>query len=136
MPTALEPGVGLHAIMGIFGLTKKTLAEVPVPGETSLTLPVGKISVRYVEDRENRTTDIRERRNPWKGPGSAFTFRIEADGQEVAVKKPRADLTGSKTKTIHQDLGSFELSGTGEVKVITEHTLGENVYNPRLVFRQ
>ncbi|OJU94484.1 MAG: hypothetical protein BGO23_03525 [Solirubrobacterales bacterium 67-14] len=79
---------------------------------------------------------MRERNNPWHGPGSAFTFRFEVDGQAVEFKEPRANLTGSRTKTIHQELGWFELPGTCEVNVVTEHTPTENVHNSRLIFRQ
>ncbi len=120
--------------MSPFGIGAKQVASVELPGEASVELPDGKVKVRYVEDREGRSTEHGS--TGWRGPDESLAVTIHVDGREVPIKKPRMIGEGAGRGTIHKDLGSLELEGPARCQVRTQMAVDPGAHiNPRIVFR-
>ena len=117
----------------MFGFGKKEIGQVPVPGEGTLSLPSGKVEIRYVEDRDGRSVGT-DGGTSWRGPGKDLEVRVTGpDGQALEIKKPLMIQEGSG-RTIHKKLGTVEVPAAGEYVVAASMTPGEQS-SPRIVAR-
>jgi hypothetical protein len=116
----------------VFGFGKKEIGQVPVPGEGKLTLPAGKVELRYVEEREGR--QVSEGRT-WPGPGKDLEVTVTSTaGEPLEIKKPLMIQEGSG-RTIHKKLGTVVVPADGDYVVSASMTLGESHSSPRIVAR-
>ena len=117
----------------MFGFGKKEIGQVPVPGEGTLTLPSGKVEIRYVEDREGRGVGT-DGGSSWAGPGKDLDVKVTTPGgEQLEIKKPLMIQEGSGT-TIHKKLGTVEVPSDGDYLVSASMTLGDQS-SPRIVAR-
>lgn len=114
--------------------------KVPVPGEDTLLLPAGKVTVRYEEDREGRDSRAGHGR-PFPGaPGELVVTITPPGGEPIALERISRVQRGMGGGTIHQTLGSVELPSQGECAVSAQ-TPGlsaereAQMYNARLSLR-
>jgi hypothetical protein len=120
--------------VSFLGFGKDEIGIVGVPGEQTLSLPAGKIEVRYVEDRKRRSVGTDGGRR-WHGPEPDLTVSVTPiGGAPLAIKPPRMISEGSG-RTIHRKLGDVELPAEAECTVVAAMTVTEQQFSPRIVLR-
>ena len=120
--------------MGFLGLGKDELGAVPVPGEQTLSLPAGKVELRYVEDREGRSVDSDGGRR-WRGPEDDLTVTVTPAGGTPLEIRPSRMIREGSGRTIHRKIGDVELPAEAECTVATAMTVTDHQFSPRIVFR-
>jgi hypothetical protein len=118
--------------VGFLGFGKKEIGRVDIPGEETLTLPAGKVDLRYVENREGRELDDAF----WRGPADDLEIRVTpmAGGGALEVRRPRGNQEGAGL-TIHRKVGILEVPAAGEYVVAASMTVGDEHQVPRIVAR-
>lgn len=108
---------------------------MPIGGEEhAVELPAGKVKLRYVEDREGRSTEHGS--TQWSGPEKDLAVIVLLDGDEVAIKKPRMIGEGAGGGSIYKELGSIQIEHPAGCAVEATMTVDPNLHlNPRIVFR-
>ena len=120
--------------MGFLGMGKDQIGVVPVPGELVLTLPAGKIELRYVEDRKRRSVGTDGGRS-WRGPEADLTVTVTpVGGSALAVSPPRLISEGSG-RTIYRKVGDVELPVPTECTIVVGMTVTDLHFAPRIVVR-
>jgi len=118
------------------GLLKKSVGSVPVPGEATVTLTAGRLTINYDEARHGRSTgvDVSEKKR-WPGlPGDmVVSVRPAAGGAELAIV-PRADTSEYATlKRIGSKIGTVQIPADGDyVVTIAPFTTKRELFDPRV----
>jgi hypothetical protein len=80
----------------LFGFGAKEIGRVSIPGEETITLPAGKVKVRYEEDREGRAVSNDGGRR-WAGPQESLDVSIvpAGGGEPLSIRQPRMISEGA-----------------------------------------
>lgn len=121
------------------GLFKKVVAEAPVPGETTVTLPAGKVTISYDEQRMGRDVDEPSRGKEWYGvpAGVEITITPAAGGAALAVDGGFGTSEYSTLKRIGSRYGKVQVPAAGEyvVRVAPPTPGGRELYDPTFKFK-
>jgi copper chaperone CopZ len=116
------------------GLFKKVIGEVPVPGEATVTLPAGKITVNYDEKRMGREADEQTGSNPWLGlpEGLAMTITPAGGGGALTIDSGFGSADFATLKRIGSRFGKVEVPAAGDyvVQVAPVPPSGRELYDP------
>ena len=120
--------------MSFLGFGKDEVGIVPVPGEQAVSLPAGKVELRYVEDRKRRSVGTDGGR-AWRGPAPDLAVTVTPDGGALLAITPPRMISEGSGRTIHRTLGSIELPAATECTVAASMTVTEEHFSPRVVLR-
>jgi hypothetical protein len=112
------------------GLFKKKLGESPVPGTGTISLPAGKVIVRYEEDRKGRSAE-----DGWPGIPDALEITLQpaGGGAAVPIKRGIGSSDYSTLKVIGSKFGSVEIPAAGDYTVtVAPFTAPRELFNPRI----
>jgi hypothetical protein len=118
------------------GLFKKVVAEVPVPGEATVTLAAGKVTINYDEQRMGRDVDEPSRGKEWYGvPGGVeVTITPAAGGAPLTIDGGFGSSDYSTLKRIGSRYGKVQVPAAGEyvVRVAPPEPGGRELYEPTI----
>ena len=104
------------------GLFKKVVGEVPVPGEATVTLPAGKVTINYDEKRMGRDADEGSGKSLWLGlpAGLSMTITPAAGGAALTIDSGFGSTDYATLKRIGSRFGKTEVPTAGEYVVSVE----------------
>jgi hypothetical protein len=126
-----------RASLTAMGLFKKRLGESPVPGEGTVSLPAGKVTINYEEERKGRSVGD-DASKPWPGlPGGlVITVRAATGGEELSIDRSRGIQEYSGLKTIGSKYGYVQVPAAGEYTfTVAPFTAERELYGPHLMFK-
>jgi hypothetical protein len=118
------------------GLFKKVIGEVRVPGEATVTLPAGKVTISYDEKRMGREADESTGSNPWLGlpAGLSMTITPAGGGGALTIDSGFGSSDFATLKRIGSRFGKVEVPTAGEyvVSVAPVPPSGRELYDPTI----
>jgi hypothetical protein len=115
------------------GLFKKKLGDSPVPGTGTVSLPAGKVIIRYEEDRKGRSAE-----DSWPGIPDGFELTIQpaTGGAAIPVKRGMGSSDYSTVKAIGSKYGSVEIPAAGDYTVtVAPFTASRELFEPRVTLK-
>ena len=119
------------------GLFKKNLGESPVPGEAVVSLPAGKVTIRYEEARMGRSVGD-DASKPW--PGIPAWARHHGAGCRRWRSARDPALQGlqeySTLKAVGSKYGYVEIATAGDYTfTVAPFTAERELFEPHLSFK-
>lgn len=114
------------------GLFSKNLGAAPIPGETTVALPAGKVKINYDEKREGRELD------DWRGmpDGLEVTIKPAGGGDAIDIERPRGHSEFAGGGRIGERFGHVELPAAGDYVVSVPGVDPERTsLEPRISFK-
>jgi hypothetical protein len=118
----------------LMGLFKKKLGEPPVPGEAVVSLPAGKITIRYEEARMGRSVGD-DTGKPWPGipAGLDITVRATAGGDPLAIRRSMGSQEYTTLKAVGSKYGYVEVATAGDYTfTVAPFTAERELFEPHL----
>jgi hypothetical protein len=119
--------------MGIFS---KTVGEVPVPGDATLTLPAGRVTINYDEQRKGREADESTGAAAWLGvpDGLAVTITPASGGNALTIEPTRGHHDYATLRRIGSRYGRVDVRTAGDytISVTPVPDTGRELYDPVL----
>lgn len=139
IPGYLFGGVAYSSAAGSvpgMGLFKKVVAEVPVPGEVTVTLAAGKVTINYEEQRMGRDVDEPSRGKEWYGVPGGVEVMITptAGGAPLTIDGGFGSNDYATLKRIGSRYGKAQVPSAGEyvVSVSPATPGGRELYEPMI----
>lgn len=118
------------------GLFKKRLGESPVPGEGTLSLPAGKVTISYEEQRKGRNLESGPK--SWLGipDGVAITIHPAGGGEPLPIESSRGSHAYATLRAIGSRYGHVQIPVAGDYAVtVAPFTAGRELFEPHLMFK-
>lgn len=109
------------------GLFKKRLGESPVPGEGTLSVPAGKVTISYEEQRKGGNLE--------SGPKSWLGIP-DGGGEPLPIESSRGSHAYATLRAIGSRYGHVQIPVAGDYAVtVAPFTAGRELFEPHLMFK-